>query len=114
MTSLAAMPPLFGFLITEPVSVAHYLVVGAIMFTAGVVCMAQSEARVAIARNKLASPLPALRALARRTQAEPLRSRLCRINERFVYEMTMLRRDGKVVRAFVDALDGRTPVPSPR
>jgi len=40
MTSLAAVPPLFGFLVTEPVSVAHYLVVGAIMFTAGVVCMA--------------------------------------------------------------------------
>jgi NADH-quinone oxidoreductase subunit K len=39
MTSLTASP-LFGFLITEPVSVAHYLVVGAIMFTAGVVCMA--------------------------------------------------------------------------
>ena len=32
--------PLFGLLITEPVSVAHYLVVGAIMFTAGVACMA--------------------------------------------------------------------------
>ena len=36
----AAGSPLFGFLITEPVSVAHYLVVGAIMFTAGVACMA--------------------------------------------------------------------------
>ena len=31
--------PLFGLLITEPVSVAHYLVVGAILFTAGVACM---------------------------------------------------------------------------
>ena len=35
-----AASPLLGFLITEPVSVAHYLVVGAIMFTAGVACMA--------------------------------------------------------------------------
>jgi NADH-quinone oxidoreductase subunit K len=40
MTLLASLPPLLGFLVTEPVSVAHYLVVGAIMFTAGVVCMA--------------------------------------------------------------------------
>ncbi len=40
MTSLAGFPPLFGFLVTEPVSVSHYLVVGAILFTAGVVCMA--------------------------------------------------------------------------
>ena len=40
MTPLAAVSPLFGLLVTEPVSVAHYLVVGAIMFTAGVACMA--------------------------------------------------------------------------
>jgi len=37
---LAAPAPVLGFLITEPISVAHYLVVGAILFTAGVACMA--------------------------------------------------------------------------
>jgi NAD(P)H-quinone oxidoreductase subunit 4L len=37
---LAAPAPLLGFLVTEPISVAHYLVVGAILFTAGVACMA--------------------------------------------------------------------------
>lgn len=77
-------------------------------------CMTPAEARTAIARHKLANPLPALRSASRRAQAEPLRSRLCRIDERFVYEMTMLRRDGKVVRVFVDAQDARTPVPTPR
>ena len=40
MTPLAAVSPLFGLLGTAPVSVAHYLVVGAILFTAGVACMA--------------------------------------------------------------------------
>jgi NADH-quinone oxidoreductase subunit K len=35
-----AIPPLFGSLLSEPVSVTHYLVVGAILFVAGVVCMA--------------------------------------------------------------------------
>ena len=34
-----AAVPLFANLLSEPVSVAHYLVVGAILFTAGVVCM---------------------------------------------------------------------------
>jgi NADH:ubiquinone oxidoreductase subunit K len=34
------LAPLFGFLIDAPVSVAHYLVVGSILFTAGVACMA--------------------------------------------------------------------------
>ena len=35
-----AAVPLLASLLTAPVSVAHYLVVGAILFTAGVVCMA--------------------------------------------------------------------------
>ena len=77
-------------------------------------CLPPSEARAVIARNKLANPLPALRSAARRAQAEPLRSRLCRMEDRLVYEMTMLRRDGKVVRVFVDAQDARTPVSAPR
>ena len=29
-----------GFLLTEPVGVAHYMVVGAVMFVTGVLCMA--------------------------------------------------------------------------
>ncbi|MBX9759661.1 MAG: hypothetical protein K2Y29_12880 [Beijerinckiaceae bacterium] len=81
---------------------------------AALACLPPSEARAAIARNKLANPLPALRSIAQRGRAEPLRSRLCRMDERFVYEMTMLRRDGKVVRVLVDAQDGRTPVAAAR
>jgi hypothetical protein len=77
-------------------------------------CVAAAEARAAIVRHKLADPSPALRAMARRTQAEPLRSRLCRMEEQFVYEMALLRRDGKVVRVYVDAQDGRTQIPGPR
>jgi len=77
-------------------------------------CVAAAEARAAIVRHKLADPSPALRAMARRAQAEPLRSRLCRMEEQFVYEMALLRRDGKVVRVYVDAQDGRTQIPGPR
>jgi NAD(P)H-quinone oxidoreductase subunit 4L len=39
MTSVA-VAPLFGLLIDAPISVAHYLIVGAILFTAGIACMA--------------------------------------------------------------------------
>ena len=39
---VASAVPLLG-LITEPVSVAHYLVVGAILFVSGVVCMAMKR-----------------------------------------------------------------------
>jgi uncharacterized membrane protein YkoI len=54
-----------------------------------------------------------LRAAARKGQTEPLRSRLCRWNDRFVYEMVLLRRDGKVVRVFIDAIDGVQAVSAP-
>lgn len=101
-------------MLTAPAAPAHAPPVVPIQQSAAPACMTPGEARAAIARGKLANPLPALRALARRSQAEPLRSRLCRMDERFVYEMTMLRRDGKVVRVFVDAQDGRTPVAAPR
>jgi len=45
MTALLGSTPLVGGLFamgffTEPVSVAHYLVVGAILFTSGIACMA--------------------------------------------------------------------------
>ena len=39
LPGLSFAVPLFG-LLTEPVSVAHYLVVGAILFVSGIVCMA--------------------------------------------------------------------------
>ena len=72
----------------------------------GRACLSASETRAAIARHRLVEPLGALRAAARKAQAEPLRSRLCRRNGRFVYEMALLRRDGRVVRVFLDAASG--------
>jgi len=69
-------------------------------------CLTPSETRAAIARHRLVEPLGALRSAARKAQAEPLRSRLCRRNGRFVYEMALLRRDGRVVRVFLDAASG--------
>ena len=42
MCALAAGVPVVG-LINQPVSVAHYLVVGAILFVCGIVCMAMKR-----------------------------------------------------------------------
>lgn len=42
MTGILLQPCLAG-LLNEPVSVAHYLVVGAVMFAAGVACMAMKR-----------------------------------------------------------------------
>ncbi|MDP2357156.1 MAG: hypothetical protein Q8M31_13995 [Beijerinckiaceae bacterium] len=104
----------FMFLLTLHAAPAGEPLVVEVQQRAVTACMTPAEARAAIARHKLANPLPALRSAARRAQAEPLRSRLCRMDDRLVYEMTMLRRDGKVVRVFVDAQDARTPLSAPR
>ncbi len=77
------------------------------------VCLNVSETRAAVTEHRLADPLAALRGAARKGQAEPLRSRLCRWNDKFVYEMALLRRDGKVIRVFIDATDGVKAVSAP-
>ncbi|HEY8581208.1 MAG TPA: hypothetical protein VIL72_15070 [Beijerinckiaceae bacterium] len=69
-------------------------------------CFSPGEARAVIARHRLVDPMSALRNAARQGQAEPLRSRLCRWSDKFVYEMALLRRDGKVIRVYLNAADG--------
>ena len=105
---------LFPLALSAPSAAPPLLPVEAPPARPALACVAAAETRAAIVRHKLADPSPALRALARRGQAEPLRSRLCRMEDRFVYEMALLRRDGKVVRVYVDAQDGRTQIPGPR
>jgi uncharacterized membrane protein YkoI len=69
-------------------------------------CLNAAETREAVAAHKLASPLIVQRTAAAHASADPLRSRLCRWNDDYVYEITLLRRDGKVVRVFIKATDG--------
>lgn len=76
-------------------------------------CLNSTDTRAAIAAHGLADPLATLRTAARKAQADPLRSRLCRWNDRFVYEMALLRRDGKVIRVFIDAANGVQAVSAP-
>lgn len=74
-------------------------------------CLSPQETRESVAAYQLREPLSLLRDAARETRAEPLKSRLCRWNEQFVYEMSLLRRDGRVLRVFVDAASG-TKIPA--
>ncbi len=71
-------------------------------------CLTAAETRTAIAENGLLDPLNVLKSTAGTTKAEPLRNRLCRWNQDFVYEISLLRHDGKVIRTFVRASDGKT------
>jgi uncharacterized membrane protein YkoI len=71
------------------------------------VCLGPAEAREAIAAHRLTEPFPAMRNAASQMRAEAVGERLCRWNEEYVYEITLLRRDGRVIRLFVDAASGK-------
>lgn len=73
-------------------------------------CLNAVETRQAVEMHKLADPGAALRSAAAHARAEPLRTRLCRWNDDFIYEITLLRRDGKVMHVNVRALDGEIVV----
>ena len=71
------------------------------------VCLDAAQTREAIASLKLANPVVAQRNAAIHVGGgEFLRSRLCRWNEDHGYEITLLRRDGKVMNVFIKAEDG--------
>ena len=69
-------------------------------------CLNPKDARDALDKNKFTDPAAALRSAAAVAHADPLRSRLCRWNEDYVYEITLLRRDGKVMQVVIKADDG--------
>ncbi len=69
-------------------------------------CLSSAESRESVAAHQLREPMALLREAALQSRAEPLGTRLCRWDEKFVYEMSLLRRDGRLVRIFVDAASG--------
>ena len=69
-------------------------------------CLTAAEARDLLRGQPLATVAVAQGEAARRAHAEPLRSRLCRWNNELVYEIILLRRDGKLTRVSVRAKDG--------
>lgn len=69
-------------------------------------CMNAAQTREAVAEHKLIPPMRAARNIEKSTRAEPLQSRLCQSHEAFIYELTLLRRDGKVIRLFINAANG--------
>ena len=76
----------------------------------GLECFSVAQTRQKIAQHRLAEPFPLMRAESSANQADALSTRLCRIGELFLYEINLLRRDGRVIRVFVDAASGK---PSP-
>jgi len=71
-------------------------------------CYSAPETREKIVSHKLFEPFRILRLAAAQSQAEAIGVKLCRwAKEEFVYEISLLRRDGHVLHIFVNAQDGR-------
>ncbi len=69
-------------------------------------CLSAVERRAAITEKRAVPLARAVRAARARVNAEIVRARLCQ-DSGLVYQLTMLARDGKVVRATVDAVTGQ-------
>ncbi len=76
----------------------------------GLECFSVAQTRQKIAQHRLAEPFPLMRAESSANQADALSTRLCRNGELFLYEINLLRRDGRVIRVFIDAVSGK-PTP---
>ncbi len=73
----------------------------------GRTCFSQSETRENIASHRLTEPISALHA--GRLQGEALRARLCRWKaDEYIYEVSVLRRDGRVIHIYMNARNGQT------
>ena len=69
-------------------------------------CLSKEEQRSAIAERRAVPLAAAVRSLGRRVPGEVIRARLCQDQDRLIYLLTVLSRDGKVRRATVDAANG--------
>ena len=97
-------PPFVLFLFS--LFVAHYH--GGAKAAYARVCLDAAQTREAIASLKLANPVVAQRNAAIHVGGgEFLRSRLCRWNEDYIYEISLLLRDGHVTQVYIRAEDGR-------
>jgi hypothetical protein len=70
-------------------------------------CFNAAETHEKIVSRRLSDPFRLLRNEARRLQGEALRARLCRWNEEFVYDIALLRRDGRLVHVYLNATSGQ-------
>lgn len=70
-------------------------------------CFSTAQTRERIDAHKLVDPFACMRAAAREHHGEPLGARLCHVDELFIYEISMLRPDGRIVRLLFDATTGK-------
>jgi uncharacterized membrane protein YkoI len=71
------------------------------------VCLSAAETRELVKSRRLLEPFAALKFAGAQRKAEALSARLCRTGEDFVYEITLLHRDGRLVHVEMEAASGK-------
>ena len=66
-----------------------------------------AQAREMIALHRLAEPFRLMKSTAHHFQAEAIGVKLCRRKDEFIYVVSLLRRDGRVIHVFLNALSGK-------
>lgn len=70
-------------------------------------CLTAAQAREAVALHRLAEPFHVMQTAAHHFQSEALRAKLCRRKDELVYEISLLRRDGRVIHVSINAVSGK-------
>jgi hypothetical protein len=71
------------------------------------VCLSVAETREQVKANRLLEPFVALKTAAAQRQAEALSARLCHADDKFIYEITLLHRDGRLSHVDLEADSGK-------
>jgi hypothetical protein len=70
-------------------------------------CLNAAETRETVKSRHLLEPFAALKSAGAQRKAEALSAKLCRIGEDFIYEITLLHRDGRLVHVEMEAGSGK-------
>jgi len=69
-------------------------------------CYSPAETRERVATQKLREPFALMRKASAFAHADPLAGKLCRWNDLDIYEISLLRADGRVIHVFMNAATG--------
>ncbi len=70
-------------------------------------CFSTAQTREKIETHRLVDPFACMRAAARDHSGEALGARLCRREDLFLYEISVLQSDGHIIRLIYDATTGK-------
>ena len=71
------------------------------------VCLNAAETREMVKSRRLLEPFAALKSASAQRKAEALSARLCRTGDDFIYVITLLHRDGRLVHVEMEAATGK-------